>query len=120
MIILFIIDQFLYISAKSGCEIKTTSSLVKYVIEKCPNLEFTGLMTIGEYGYDVSKGPNPDFLTLKECKIKVCNELNLDSKIVELSMGMSTDFEHAVSSFVKIESFQSGKTRLYLVYFFLN
>ena len=53
-------------------------------------------MTIGEYGYDMSKGPNPDFLTLKECKTKVCEELELDDKKVELSMGMSTDYEHAV------------------------
>ena len=54
-------------------------------------------MTIGQYGYDVSKGLNPDFLTLKESKAKLCEDLGLDAKEVELSMGMSTDFEHAVS-----------------------
>lgn len=91
------LTYFHLFSAKSGCEIENTSSMVKYVIESCPNLEFLGLMTIGEYGYDVSTGPNPDFLTLKECKNKVCQELNLDFKKVGLSMGMSTDFEHAVS-----------------------
>lgn len=85
------------ISAKSGCEVENASSMVKYIFEKCPNLEFTGLMTIGEYGYDVSKGPNPDFLALKDVKSKVCEDLELDTKKVELSMGMSTDFEHAVS-----------------------
>lgn len=83
--------------AKSGCEIENATSLVKYVLEKCPNLEFLGLMTIGQYGYDVSKGPNPDFLTLKEVKAKVCEDLQLDNKNVQLSMGMSTDYEHAVS-----------------------
>lgn len=53
-------------------------------------------MTIGEYGYDVSRGPNPDFLKLKECQKDVCKILNLDSMTVQLSMGMSSDFEHAV------------------------
>lgn len=67
------------------------------MLEKCPNLELLGLMTIGQYGYDVSNGPNPDFLTLKECKTQICEKLDLDSKKVVLSMGMSTDFEHAVS-----------------------
>ncbi|XP_014203247.1 pyridoxal phosphate homeostasis protein [Copidosoma floridanum] len=91
--------------AKSGCEVENASSMVKYVLEKCSNLEFTGLMTIGEYGYDVSQGPNPDFLTLVECKKKVCEELGLNSKRVDLSMGMSTDFEHAIelgSSLVRV------------------
>lgn len=30
--------------------------------EKCPCLEFTGIMTIGAFGYDPAAGPNPDFL----------------------------------------------------------
>ncbi|XP_001607241.2 pyridoxal phosphate homeostasis protein [Nasonia vitripennis] len=91
--------------AKSGCEVENASSMVKYIFEKCPNLEFTGLMTIGEYGYDVSKGPNPDFLALKDVKAKVCEDLGLDTKKVELSMGMSTDYEHAIelgSSLVRV------------------
>lgn len=59
-----------------------------------------GLMTIGAYGYDVSKGPNPDFLNLVACRDHVCRSLSLQPNDVELSMGMSTDFEHAVSCFV--------------------
>lgn len=70
--------------------------MVKYILDKCPNLQFLGLMTIGEYGYDVSSGPNPDFLTLIKCKSKVCEDLGIDTKEIQLSMGMSTDFEHAV------------------------
>ncbi|CAB0029434.1 unnamed protein product [Trichogramma brassicae] len=91
--------------AKSGCELENTSTMVKYILDQCPNLEFKGLMTIGEYGYDMSRGPNPDFVKLKECKEKVCNKLDLDVKEVELSMGMSTDFEHAIelgSSYVRV------------------
>jgi uncharacterized pyridoxal phosphate-containing UPF0001 family protein len=34
---------------------------VKHILEKCPNLELVGLMTIGKFGHDLSQGPNPDF-----------------------------------------------------------
>lgn len=54
-------------------------------------------MTIGEYDYDVSRGPNPDFISLAKIRQEVCQKLNLDINQVELSMGMSTDYEHAVS-----------------------
>lgn len=85
-----------FFTEKSGCKVEDASSLVKYVLENCKYLEFMGLMTIGEYGYDISKGPNPDFLSLVECRKKVCENLGLDQKNVELSMGMSSDYEHAV------------------------
>jgi uncharacterized pyridoxal phosphate-containing UPF0001 family protein len=35
---------------------------VKHILEKCPNLELVGLMTIGKFGHDLSQGPNPDFI----------------------------------------------------------
>lgn len=54
-------------------------------------------MTIGEYGFDCSTGPNPDFLRLVECRKEVSASLNLQIDEIELSMGMSSDFEHAVS-----------------------
>lgn len=54
-------------------------------------------MTIGQYDYDTSLGPNPDFVTLAKCRQEVCENLKLDINKVELSMGMSTDFSHAVS-----------------------
>ncbi|XP_076640341.1 pyridoxal phosphate homeostasis protein [Colletes latitarsis] len=81
---------------KSGCEVAKVSTLVKYIINNCENLEFVGLMTIGMFGYDITKGPNPDFLCLKECRETVCKELNIDPNEVELSMGMSNDYEQAV------------------------
>ncbi|XP_013182768.1 PREDICTED: proline synthase co-transcribed bacterial homolog protein [Papilio xuthus] len=82
--------------AKNGIEPPETCQLVEHVLKNCQNLEFTGLMTIGQYDYDLSKGPNPDFITLAKCREEVCNKLNLDIKNVELSMGMSSDFEHAI------------------------
>ncbi|XP_076184102.1 pyridoxal phosphate homeostasis protein [Ptiloglossa arizonensis] len=81
---------------KSGCEVTNVSSLVKYIIDNCKNLEFVGLMTIGMFGYDVTKGPNPDFLCLKECRENVSKELGIDLTKMELSMGMSNDYEQAV------------------------
>lgn len=83
-------------SAKSGVEPSEASKLVEHVIKNCPSLHFNGLMTIGQYDYDTTKGPNPDFITLSKCRQEVCQKLNLNIEDVELSMGMSTDFEHAV------------------------
>ncbi|XP_015190805.1 PREDICTED: proline synthase co-transcribed bacterial homolog protein [Polistes dominula] len=82
--------------AKNGCKVEELSELVEYILNTCNQLEFTGIMTIGAYGYDVSNGPNPDFLRLKKCKEDLCKDLCLDKKKVELSMGMSTDYEHAI------------------------
>ncbi|KAM3958052.1 pyridoxal phosphate homeostasis protein [Aphomia sociella] len=82
--------------AKNGIEPSETVKLVEHVLKSCPNLDFQGLMTIGQYDYDVSKGANPDFLTLSKCRQELCDKLNLDINKVELSMGMSTDFEHAI------------------------
>ena len=98
--------------------------LVHYVKEDCAHLSFDGLMTIGRMNHhpDVS-GPNPDFVvmyvwcmwcnglsfkvldfinfvttlqSLVECGKKVQSALQLPGRI-ELSMGMSADYEHAVS-----------------------
>lgn len=53
-------------------------------------------MTIGKYGYDITQGPNPDFLSLVACKEELCKKLDLQPNDVELSMGMSSDYAHAV------------------------
>lgn len=34
---------------------------VKHIVSQCTALHFSGLMTIGRYGYDLTLGPNPDF-----------------------------------------------------------
>lgn len=55
-------------------------------------------MTIGAFDYSVTtSGTNPDFVALNDCKAAVCNTLSLDPEQIEISMGMSSDFEHAVS-----------------------
>uniref|UniRef100_A0A8C0GCF9 Pyridoxal phosphate homeostasis protein n=1 Tax=Chelonoidis abingdonii TaxID=106734 RepID=A0A8C0GCF9_CHEAB len=69
---------------------------VEHVIKECPSLEFVGLMTIGSFGHDLSKGPNPDFQVLISLRQDVCEKLNIPIEKVELSMGMSTDYQHAI------------------------
>ncbi|XP_062366544.1 pyridoxal phosphate homeostasis protein isoform X1 [Cinclus cinclus] len=81
---------------KHGLSPGDTTAAVEHVINKCPSLEFVGLMTIGSVGHDLSKGPNPDFQVLLSLRQEVCEKLNLPVDKVELSMGMSTDFQHAI------------------------
>lgn len=54
-------------------------------------------MTIGRFGHDYSTGPNPDFVCLLDCHKNVCSAFNLSPADVQISMGMSDDFEQAVS-----------------------
>ena len=57
---------------KGGIEPDDIIKVVKHIKEKCPNLNFQGLMTIGALAHSLatepSQGPNPDFLTLIECR----------------------------------------------------
>lgn len=50
-----------FLPGKHGLPPRDTTAAVEHVINKCPSLEFVGLMTIGSIGHDLSKGPNPDF-----------------------------------------------------------
>uniref|UniRef100_U3JWC2 Pyridoxal phosphate binding protein n=2 Tax=Ficedula albicollis TaxID=59894 RepID=U3JWC2_FICAL len=84
--------------SKHGLSPGDTTAAVEHVITKCPSLEFVGLMTIGSIGHDLSKGPNPDFQVLLSLRQEVCEKLNLPVDKVELSMGMSTDFQHAADT----------------------
>lgn len=83
---------------KSGCETAEAAAVVEHVMKECPNLKFQGIMTIGRFGYDLSLGPNPDFQCLLQCRTQVCQQLGLNEEAVELSMGMSDDFEHAIEN----------------------
>ncbi|KAK4875751.1 hypothetical protein RN001_012173 [Aquatica leii] len=82
--------------AKNGIEPEELVDLAKYVSENCKNLELNGIMTIGQFGYNLEQGPNPDFILLKKCRDEICQRLGWDWKNVNLSMGMSDDFEHAI------------------------
>lgn len=81
---------------KSGVHPNEAAGLVRHIQESCPHLALAGIMTIGAFDHDLSKGPNPDFQRLLKCRARVCEEQCMEPKDVELSMGMSNDFEHAI------------------------
>nr|XP_006625657.1 PREDICTED: proline synthase co-transcribed bacterial homolog protein [Lepisosteus oculatus] len=82
--------------SKHGLPPEETVNTVQHIVSQCLALEFVGLMTIGRYGYDLSEGPNPDFQNLLARRRELCESMKLPLEKVELSMGMSNDFEHAI------------------------
>ncbi|KAM0815318.1 hypothetical protein AB5N19_01112 [Seiridium cardinale] len=88
--------------SKSGCSPGAdTVALCKLVINECPNLNLLGLMTIGAIARSKETTPeneNEDFDCLREQRDLVVKELGLKGKKeLELSMGMSEDFEGAIA-----------------------
>lgn len=67
---------------------------INFIKNECDNLIFTGLMTIGSIELSKSSGENIDFKRLEE--IKQWLEDTQGIKPVELSMGMSSDYEEAI------------------------
>ncbi|CAJ2511235.1 Uu.00g068600.m01.CDS01 [Anthostomella pinea] len=89
-------------SSKSGCEPgPETVALCRAVEQDAPHLHLLGLMTIGAIARSVATTPsnendNEDFVRLREQQDLVTKELGLDREL-ELSMGMSEDFEGAIA-----------------------
>jgi len=84
---------------KNGLEPSEAIQTVKFILEKCPNLKFSGLMTIGNLGNSLAAsnvGENPDFSTLSSVRKQVSEATNISEADMELSMGMSNDFEEAI------------------------
>jgi PLP dependent protein len=79
--------------SKSGCAAEEAVALAKHVVDHCPRLELGGLMTIG--APDESEEPIA-FRTLFETRDKVAEHLRVPAANLELSMGMSGDFEAAI------------------------
>ncbi|KAG0566004.1 hypothetical protein KC19_7G030800 [Ceratodon purpureus] len=79
--------------SKSGVEPSECVELAKHVKEECPNLQFSGFMTIGMLDYTSTP---ENFKTLANCRERVCKELDISVEECELSMGMSGDFELAI------------------------
>lgn len=76
-----------------------TISLCSFIVEKCPALRLNGLMTIGAIARSkatTAETENEDFITLREERDRVAKELGLKAEDLELSMGMSSDFECAI------------------------
>lgn len=86
--------------AKSGCSPgPDTVALCREILENCPGLHLLGLMTIGAIARSKATTPdteNEDFIALKDQRDLVTKELGLEEERLELSMGMSEDFEGAI------------------------
>ena len=65
--------------------------LVHFIVEQCPRLTFAGVMTIGECGES-----RRDFETLITVRQTVADDLAVPPNSLELSMGMSADYELAL------------------------
>ena len=65
--------------------------LIKQISDECPLLSIDGLMTIG------SPGDYSCFDILVNCRDEAAAALGKDPKELELSMGMSGDFEAAIA-----------------------
>lgn len=79
--------------SKSGCTPEEAPELAAHVVEQCPNLKLIGLMTIG--APDTSDEPEA-FRTLARAREAVSARLDVSVESLELSMGMSGDFEAAI------------------------
>ncbi|KAJ9606085.1 hypothetical protein H2200_009046 [Cladophialophora chaetospira] len=101
--------------SKSGLEPESVElvSLAKLIRsdESCPNLHLQGLMTIGAIARSKAttvETENEDFITLRSARDKIAEKLEIENKEeLELSMGMSEDFESAIrlgSSEVRVGS----------------
>ncbi|KAL8136845.1 hypothetical protein V2J09_002846 [Rumex salicifolius] len=90
--------------SKFGVEPSACVELARHVKMSCPNLVFSGLMTIGMLDYTSTP---ENFKTLASCRTEVCKALEIEEEQCELSMGMSADFEQAIemgSTFVRVGS----------------
>jgi len=75
---------------KSGVDADQLLPLVGHILSSCPHLLFRGLMTIG------APSDTSCFDKLVESRQRVADMLLVDSSTLELSMGMSGDFEAAI------------------------
>ena len=85
--------------SKSGVEPSDTAELCRHIIDRCPNLKLVGLMTIGAIARSqetTSETENDDFIALRDVRDKVAADLEWKTEDLELSMGMSDDFESAI------------------------
>lgn len=81
---------------KNGIEPNEAAQLADHIWKQCHWLQLAGLMTIGKLdGWD-EQGPNQDFVRLYQLRESISSHLEIESRHLELSMGMSSDFEEAI------------------------
>jgi len=77
---------------KGGVDPDEAEELARHVAESCENLRLVGLMTIGKLGSPAAVY----FERLAEARDRVAAALSVSASSLELSMGMSSDFELAI------------------------
>lgn len=86
---------------KSGCAPgEETVALCREIVQNCAGLNLLGLMTIGAIARSratTAENENEDFEALVAQRDLVASELGLSPDTLELSMGMSEDFEGAIA-----------------------
>lgn len=83
---------------KAGIEPDAAPGLCRFIKDKCSRLQLQGVMTIGAIARSKATTPeneNEDFIFLRETRDNIVKELGLEE--LELSMGMSEDFEGAIA-----------------------
>jgi len=82
--------------SKSGIEPTedAVSELTRHIAEACPRLRLVGLMTIGMPDYTCTP---ENFACLARCREYAAAALGVDPADLELSMGMSGDYEQAIA-----------------------
>ncbi|CAB3402263.1 unnamed protein product [Caenorhabditis bovis] len=96
---------------KGGISISEATKLADFIRNNCSSLMFSGFMTIGSFEHSHSDGLNPDFEALFEIRKEWAAQANLPEDSVELSMGMSDDFEQAIiqgSTSVRMDGFRNN------------
>ena len=95
---------------KSGITSKDLPSLYEHIKSNCSQLIVQGLMTIGLYD-NVNAADDSDFRALVQCREELCEKYHLPLNEIELSMGMSHDYERAIqmgSTIVRVGSLIFG------------
>lgn len=81
-------------ASKFGVNPDDCVPLAKHVVDACPHLRLAGLMTIGKPDYTATP---ENFQCLVACREAVCSSLGWPVGDLDLSMGMSSDYELAIS-----------------------
>ncbi|XP_003368936.1 proline synthetase, partial [Trichinella spiralis] len=101
---------------KHGCEPEQVLQLARMVVQDCPFLQLIGLMTIGTASScaEVARG---EFSKLFQIRNQICTDLDWEVGQLELSMGMSNDFQEAIccgSSSVRMNCVESFRGSAYI------
>jgi len=91
-----VLDVFVQVNTsgeetKSGVSVDESITLCKHIVDNCKRLKLKGIMTIGAPGDDNCLD------SLVTCRQLIAESLCINPIDIELSMGMSADFENAIA-----------------------